>query len=72
MIRENIKIMIRENIKIILLCITLLISVYIYTQNTGFNACYKQHAKLYTKDDFQKYDYDEKAAFTCGFRGSTE
>jgi hypothetical protein len=56
-------------IKIIIVCLTILLGVYIFTQNTGFNACYKQHEKLYSKEDFAKYNYDEQSAYNCGKRG---
>ena len=55
-------------IKTLIVCLTILLGVYIFTQNTGFNACYKQHEKLHSKEDFEKYYYDEKSAFTCGNR----
>ena len=54
-------------IKTLIVCLTILLGVYIFTQNTGFNACYKQYEKLYSKENFDKY-YDEKSAYICGNR----
>ena len=55
-------------IKTIIVCLTILLGVYIFSQNTGFNACYKQHEKLYSKEDFKKYDYNTQSAYICGNR----
>ena len=55
-------------IKTLIVCLTILLGVYIFTQNTGFNACYKQYEKLYSKEDFKKYNYNTQSAYTCGNR----
>ena len=55
-------------IKTIIVCLTILLGVYIFTQNTGFNACYKQYEKLYSKEAFKKYNYNKDSAYACGGR----
>ena len=45
-----------EIFKLSILCLTAIFIVYLYTQNTGDNACYKK-AKDIIKDDYAAY-YD--------------
>lgn len=54
--------------KTLIICLTIIFGIFIYTQNTGFNACYKQYEKIHS-EDFKKYNYDKEAAFICGRNG---
>ena len=56
--------------KTLIICLTIIFGIFIYTQNTGFNACYKQHEKFHSKENFEKYGYDKEAAYTCGKNSS--